>query len=189
MNRILAIFSLLFLLTACASNKKAGVVFHDSFDFSAVKSYGLYDRNSTFSDTQSLLDARRNAIEIAIERTMANKKFSYAEVEQADVIVTYHVFTGKHGDYSNYNKMVRFCTQCLRATTWQTEQKYSPVSRGSLILDLVDPQQSRSVWRSIYPLTLKEKENSAETHDRIKDAVSAMLAQYPQTLKNSKRIH
>ena len=77
MNRILVIFSLLCLLNACASNKKAGVVFHGDFDFSAVKSYSLYDRNSTFSETQSLFDTRRNAIEIAIERTMANKKFSF----------------------------------------------------------------------------------------------------------------
>ncbi len=178
----IVITSVLFiLLNACSSVKKAGVVYHDGFDFTAVKSYSFYDRNSTFSETQSLLDSRRNAIEIAIERTMAEKKFGYAEIEQADVIVTYYMFNDKRGDYSNYNKAVHFCTHCLRATTWQTDQKYASVSRGSLVLDLVDPKQNRSVWRSVYPLNLKEKENSAETNDRIKQAVSIMLAQYPQT--------
>jgi hypothetical protein len=189
MLKVFSVSVLFIFINACSSAKNAGVVYHGSFDFSTVKSYSLYDRNSTFSETQSLLDSRRNAIEIAIERTMANKKFSYAGIEQADVIVTYHVFDGRHGDYSSYNKSVHFCTHCLRATTWQTDRKYSSVSQGSLVLDLVDPKKNRSVWRSIYPLDLKEKENSAETNDRIKHAVAVMLAQYPQALTNQKQVN
>jgi len=186
MLKIFISFILFTLLSACSSNQKAGVVYHDSFDFSAVKSYSLYDHNSTFSETQSLLDNRRNAIEIAIERSMAKSKFSYETLEKADVIVTYYVFNGKRNDYSKYNEVVHFCTHCLRATTWKTDQKYSSISQGSLILDLVDPKQNRSIWRSVYPLGLKEKENSAETNDRIKQAVSTMLAEYPRTNSNSK---
>lgn len=186
MFKVVATIVLIFLLNACSSNKIAGVVYHDSFDFSVVKNYSLYDRNSAFSETQSLLDNRRNAIEIAIERTMASKKFNYAEIEQADIIVTYHVFDGKHGDFSKYNETVRFCTYCLRATTWQTERKYSSVSQGSLVLDLVDPKKNRSVWRSVFPLDLKEKENSAEINDRIKFAIATMLAEYPKALSMKK---
>ena len=170
---------LIILLSACSSVKKTGVVYHERFDFTAVKSYSLYDRNSAFSETQSLLDARRNAIEIAIERTMTNKKFNYAEVEQADVIVTYHLFNGNRGDYAKYNKATHFCANCLRAATWKVDNKYKPVNRGSLVLDIVDPKKNRSVWRSNYPLNLKAKENSAKTNDKIKEAVAIMLAQYP----------
>lgn len=174
----LAIF--ISLLCACAGVKKAGVVYHDSFDFSAVKSYSLYERNSPFTETQNLIDTRRNAIEIAIERTMASKKLSYQLIDNADVIVTYHVFNGKRFEYRNYNEMVRFCTRCLRATTWITEQQYPPVKQGSLVVDLVDPKQKRSVWRSVFPLGLKPKENSADTQERIKLAISTMLAEFPQ---------
>ena len=119
MIKTLAAFSIIFFLNACSSIKEAGVVYHDSFDFSAVQSYSLYERNSTFTELQNLLDSRRNAIEIAIERTMAKQKFSYADVEHADVIVTYHVFNGNKVDYSSYNKSVHFCQYCLRATAWK----------------------------------------------------------------------
>ncbi|MCW8833992.1 MAG: DUF4136 domain-containing protein, partial [Colwellia sp.] len=180
MIKTLAVFSLLFFLNACSSNDSAGVVYHDRFDFSTVKNYSLYDRNSAFTDTQSLLDSRRNAIEIAIERTMAKNNFSYAELEQADIIVTYHILNGKKSDYSNYNKVVHFCQHCLRATAWKTGNKYSTAVHGSLILDLIDPKKKRSVWRSVYPLALKEKDNSAETNDKINQAVAVMLAQYPK---------
>lgn len=186
MFKVLFASILLIFLSACSSVKEAGVVYHDSFDFSLVKSYSLYDRNSAFSETQGLLDTRRNAIEIAIERTMTKNKFSYEILENADVIVTYHVFNGKRNEYSNYNKVVHFCTHCLRATTWKTDRQYSSVSQGSLVLDLVDPKQNRSVWRSVYPLDIEVKENSAETNDRIKQAVSAMLAEYPRTNLNVK---
>ena len=174
-------FSVFFIfISACSSIKNAGVVYHDSFDFSKVQSYALYDRNSPFTDTQSLLDTRRNAIEIAIEKTMAQKKFSYEEFEKADLIVTYHIVSGKRNEISEYNEMVLFCTHCLRATTWITEKQYSSIRKGDLILDLIDPKKKRSVWRSVYPLSLDTKENSADTHDRVKRAISAMLAEYPK---------
>lgn len=179
MIKALVAFLLLTILSACSGVQKAGVVYHDRFDFSAVKSYSLYDRNSLFSETQSLSDTRRNAIEIAIERSMANKKFSYDAFDKADVIITYHVFNGQQNNYSEYNEAVHFCHHCLRATTWKTDQQYASISQGSLVLDIVDPKQNRSVWRSVYPLKLSAKENSAKTNEKIKQAVSAMLAEYP----------
>ncbi len=180
MSKSLISFLLLVLLTACSSNEKAGVVYHDRFDFSAVQSYSLYERNSKFTETQGLLDSRRNAIEIAIESSMAINKFNYTDVEKADIIVTYHLFNGKRGEYSKYNETIHFCVPCLRATSWQTENKYQSIMQGNLILDIIDPQKKRSIWRSVYPLALEEKDNSAVTNDKIKQAISLMLAQYPK---------
>lgn len=180
MFKKIIVFIFILLLSACASVKKAGVVYHDNFDFSKVKSYSLYGRNSLFGETQSLLDVRRNTIEIAIEQTMTSKEFIYQSLDKTDLIVTYHVFTGNRHEFAKYNEAVRFCTPCLRATTWKTDHKYAPINQGNLILDLIDTKQNRSVWRSAYPLNIKIKENSADTHDKITQAVSTMLAQYPK---------
>jgi hypothetical protein len=185
MIKTVAVFSILFFLNACSSIKNAGVAYHDSFDFSAVQSYSFYDRNSSFTEVQSLLDSRRNTIEMAIEKAMANQEFSYVEVEQADVIVAYHVLKGSRTDYSSYNKWVHFCPHCLRASAWIKDNKYSAATHGSLIVDIVDPKKKRSVWRSIYPLNIKGKDNSAKSNDKIQQAVATMLAQYPTT--NTKR--
>ena len=83
-------------------------------------------------------------------------------VENADVIVTYHVVNGNRNDYAKYNKVVRFCTFCLQSTTWKTEQQYSDISRGSLVVDLVDPKKSRSVWRSVYRFRFRRLEKIAQ---------------------------
>lgn len=179
MAKLLFLTLLLLFLSACSSTHKAGVVFHEKFDFSQVKNYSLYNRNSPFTDSQNLIDIRRNAIEIAIERSMANQEFNYTEPEKADVIVTYYLLNGVPGEYTKYNNVVRFCVQCLRANTWQTTNQYSNLTKGGLILDLVDPKQKRSVWRSAYPLDIDVKDNSAELNIKIQQAVNLMISQYP----------
>lgn len=181
MLKAFSILLLFILLNACSSNDNVGVVYHDNFDFSQVQSYSLYNRNSPFTDSQSLIYTRRNAIEIAIERTMSINRFNYAEPEHADVIVTYYLYNGKPREYSNYNEVVRFCVHCLRANAWQTNNQYSNPRKGSLILDLVDPKNKRSVWRSTYPLYIDVKDNSAELNEKIQQAVNLMLELYPHS--------
>lgn len=180
MFKVLSLILLSILLSACSVHRNVGVVYHDSFDFSQVKNYSLYPRNSSFTDSQSLTDVRRNAIEIAIEGVMAAQKFTYIEPEQADIIVTYFFFNRKSAEYSKYNKAVRFCVHCLRANAWQTNKYYAKFIKGSLIIDLVDPHKKRSVWRSAYPLKFNSKDNSAELNDKIQQAVRLMLAKYPE---------
>jgi hypothetical protein len=186
MPKFLALFFSLFLLTACSSYQDAGVVYHHNFDFSAVKNYSFYERNSSFTESQNLLDVHRNAIEIAIERAMAENHFNYSSLEQADIVVTYHVLNGNRQEYSKYNEAIHFCNHCLRASAWQTENKYKEPRFGSLILDIIDPKKQRSVWRSAYPLEIKGEDNSAISNEKIQQAITAMLAQYPNQRNNRK---
>ncbi|HCH69792.1 MAG TPA: hypothetical protein DE042_04700 [Colwellia sp.] len=101
--------------------------------------------------------------------------------EQVDVIVTYYLFNGKPREYANYNEVLRFCVYCLRASTWQTNNQYENLIKGSLILDLVEPKNKRLVWRSAYPLNIDVKDNSAELNEKIQQAVSVMWTMYPQS--------
>lgn len=158
---------------------KNPVIYHNSFDFSQVKTYSFYQSDSAFFDSQSLSHAQRNRIEIAVEKSLNAQGFIYSDIDNADIIVTYHLVKNKPQDYRSYNKSVLFCPHCLKANTWQQDNNDWHVYRGGLILDLVDPKRNRSVWRSIYPLNFKEKDNSTEQNEKIMDAVEIMLLQYP----------
>ncbi len=170
---------LLVLLTACSALKRAGVVYQTRFDFSQVTSYSLYERNSAQIDFQYINDVTRNGIEIAIEKSMDKQGFSYRELALADVIVSYHLISKKGLELSQYNKSVLYCSYCLKASNWQSEQKNWSLVPGNLIIDLVDPKSKRSVWRSVYPLDLEIKDNSRKYNAKIQSAISAMLALYP----------
>jgi hypothetical protein len=45
---------------------------------------------------------------------------------------------------------------------------------------LIDPKRNRSVWRSIAPLEIDEKDNSQVVNDKIQQTIVRMLQQYPR---------
>jgi len=144
-----------------------------------VKSYSFYISGSKFFDSQSLSHAERNRIELAIEKSLNAQAFNYSEIDDADIIVTYHLVKNRSQDYQAYNKSVLFCSHCLKANTWQKNSTNWQVYPGGLIIDLVNPKNNRSVWRSIYPLKFTVKDNSQKQNEVITEAVNIMLSQYP----------
>ena len=177
--KLFSLCLLLMLLSACSAFKKAGAVYQTRFDFSQVKNYSLYQRNSDDIVLQSISDVTRNRIEIAIEKSMDKQGFSYSELDNADVIVSYHLISKTAKNLSQYNKTVRYCAYCLIANTWQSDSKNGEVTAGNLIIDLFDVKTKRSVWRSVYPLDIDNQENAQQTNNRITLSISLMLALYP----------
>lgn len=175
----LVLTTLLILFLASCGSMKNPVIYYDKFDFSQVKNYSFYTSGSTFFDSQNLPHSQRSGIELAIEKSLNAQNFHYSELEKADIIVTYHVVRKQSQDYMNYNKAVLFCSHCLRANAWQKNSVDWLVYPGGLIIDLVDPKKKRSVWRSIYPLNFKDKDNSKQLNEKVIEAVNTMLTQYP----------
>ena len=155
-------------------------MYQTSFNFDQVKTYSIYQRDSSFTDTQSLLDSKRNSIEIAIEKSLDKNGFSYRQSDTADLIVTYHFLQGKKEDYHDYNREVLFCDLCLKASNWYSEGSPLKIEQGSLIIDLIDTKRKRSVWRNIAPLKLKNKDNAQITQNKIQQIIESMFQQYPR---------
>ena len=165
-------------LFACSSAHNA-VVYYNFFDFDHVKNYSFYPADSLFSENQNLNYAQRNRIEFAIEKNMVELSLNYTELSQADIIVTYYIVSKDRHDYRAYNEVVRFCTHCLNSDLWIKKSKDWQPYPGGLIIDLINPKNGRSVWRSIYPLNVDEKDNSNELNNKIMEAVASMMKQYP----------
>ena len=180
--RRLCCLSAFLLLTACSSQPKVAIVkYQPIFDFSQVKSYGLYQRDDEFSDWQLVSDAMRNGIELAIERAMDNNGLTLKDSAQADVIVTYYVVRQSRRSFKTYNLGVNYCSYCLTNSKTGTRAARLDIAPGSLVIDVVKPKHRRSVWRASYPLGIREKDTSLEVNDKIQYAVAAMLKQFGQT--------
>ncbi len=176
----LTLIALLLLTVTSCSVKNSPVIYYNSFDFSQVNSYSFYQSGSEFFDSQNLSYAQRSRIELAIEKHLDSQSFHYSDLNSADIIVTYHIVEQSTANYKAYNKSVLFCAHCLRANSWIKGSTPWQVSPGSLIIDLVDPKNNRSVWRSIYPLNYQVEDNSMVMNEKITNAVAAMLSQYPR---------
>lgn len=168
-------------LTACSA-VKSPVAYYSPFDFNQVATYRFFENDSPFFETQNISYVQRSRIELAIEKKLAADKFNYHEKNDADIIVSYHLFQRRHKDYVSYNKFVRFCSHCLKSNIWVNNGEKMRLDESALILDLIDPKTGRSVWRSTYPLKIKDKFNSQERNNVIIKAINAMLSQYPTSL-------
>jgi len=180
MRRILIfIFVSLSLFLSACSNKAATAKYRSSFNFSSLENYSTYDRNSPFSEFQNISDITRNSIEIAIEQTLDKKGYQYMQVEDADVVVTYHLINRNNQELREYNKGIRYCQWCLKGGSEEINSRHWQMNSGSLIVDFVDTKDNRSVWRSVYPLSIKEKDSSFEIQEKIVSAISSMMSKLP----------
>ena len=177
--RLLSCLVLMFNLAACSSST-ATTSFRDGFDFSLVESYSTYGRNSAFGDLQNMSDSTRNTIELAIEQGFDKNGFRYKTFKKADIIIAYHVLNNRIGELERYNEQVKYCRYCLRVGDTSRAKIKSQLRPGSLIIDIIDPESQRSVWRSIYPLGFNDDDNSREMQKKISRAVDIMLLDYPK---------
>ncbi|WDE04811.1 DUF4136 domain-containing protein [Thalassomonas viridans] len=177
------------LLGACSLQKNAGVRYQAKFDFAGARAYSFLPRDAAANEQQNISDVMRNNIELAVEQVLDNSGFHYSASQKTDFVVAYHLVQGQsrgryqlgvnHQALKRYNLGVKYCEYCLKAGVEPSSKKLWRLDAGSLIIDLLDPGDQRSVWRSVYPVKIKAKDNSREVQEKIQTAISRMLAQYP----------
>jgi len=208
-SRLLFCVVAIFFVSACSSTpREASAHYFRYFDFSNVKNYAFYARNNDTLGYQNLSDVTRNSIEFTIENQLDKRGLKYKDISDADVIVSYFWVATKEQrsanrsyrkknqrplvnphaaaeksrnmELSQYNKGVRYCAPCLKLSANGEQVSKINTDEGALIIDLISPKSKRSVWRSSYPVEVKEKDNSQEIQQRIQRAVEEMLLQYPK---------
>lgn len=173
-------FSTLFLF-GCSSQPLATAKFKSNYNFSTIKSYSTYSRNSAFGDSQNISYATRNNIETAIEQGFDSKGLMYQTNDKADVIIGYHLIHNIQ-DFKKYNQGIKYCDPCLHSGLAVKDKKTWQLVPGSLVLDVVEQKDKRSVWRSVYPLKIKPKDNSREVQEKIQQAIAYMMNTLPLNL-------
>ncbi len=179
LKRVISL-SCLVLLASCSGRQEPMAKYSSYFNFSAVASYSTFDRNSSFAEFQNISDATRNSIEMSIEQALDAQGLKYQSSEQADIIIGYHLID-KAGELKKYNRGVKFCLPCLQASNHPQQKQHWPMLPGSLVLDVVNVKNNRSVWRSVYPLNIQSQDNSFEVQDKIMTAISVMLSTMPSS--------
>lgn len=181
MKPVLICIVLFFLISASAcSVKQSGAIrLSKNFNFSSINTYSTFSRNSPFTDIQSISDTTRNSIEIGIEQIFDKKGFQYEKQSNADVTVSYYLMSGKAAGLKKYNQTVKYCQPCL---SWFNQQKPNQrwsLTSGSIVLDVIDNHDKRSIWRGVFPLNIKASDNSAEIQFKIYSALEFMLGKLP----------
>ncbi|GAB3273111.1 DUF4136 domain-containing protein [Parahaliea aestuarii] len=181
-SRALVVAAAALLMAACASSPpKPDVDYKSDYNFGAVKTIAFYAGSGQVSGDNSmqLSDIQIDRVDDALTYALKQKGFNVIEdASQADMLVSWHLVTqfktdvqtynspGMYGPYYGYNRYAMYnCWSCMGGGTEVVTRNYTD---GTFILDMIDPQLKKSVWRSTIQSRIKDTE-----HLRDQDVVNA----------------
>ena len=116
-----------------------------------------------------LTDFQRDRIDSALRPALEAKGFEFFTktadadlllgwylnfMEKADVKTYNNLSYGAPMGYSRYNRYAMYsCFNCMN----QTDVRGTEYTHGTLIIDMIDPAENASVWRSVTQSKLKEE--------------------------------
>lgn len=174
------VVSSVLLLGACSSNYVPETDQSSSYDFSKVDTYSVIGdeqlKNPMFSDID------RERFDAAIDISMRQHDVEEVTADKADVLVSYFVVT-KDKVKVNSSYSGGYASSCYRCgygygggVTHISTRNYV---EGTLVVDIIDNDTKRSVYRSTLTKPLKSYETTQEREQAINKVVSDMMEKLP----------
>lgn len=170
----LSIYLILPLCLIACSNQNVTVKYQNKFDFSLVKTYRLFDRNSAYGSFQNLPDPLRNMIELSIEQKIDRKGYIYNESDNVDIVVAYYLVSYSNKALWDYSKGVKYCDYCLTSGTSANKGRID-LSPGNLLIDLLDAKDMKSIWRASAPIDFDPDDAVYEQQEKLNEVIGNMF--------------
>lgn len=167
---------MMLLLAGCASNV---VTDYDSGAvFGNYSSWAFPARGGDGESFESLDDSR---IRAAVERELNRKALDKTGADDADLLVTWQIVEEERLERSGLGFGLGFGRGNFG---WglSTAPPIREVQEGKLVVQLVDSQSQRVVWRAASRRYLTEDQSPEYRRELIDDVVADMFAEYPPGL-------
>ena len=192
LTTFIGLMSAVLLLGACASTPTPVVDYKQDYDFSGIQKIGFYKKSGQVSGDNplQLSDFQKERIDDALAFALQNKGLTVVDdPAEADLLLSWHLGTQNktdvrtyetpsygagYGRYGGYNRYSMYsCWNCTN-----TEVRVSNYTEGTFIIDMIDPELKKSVWRSVTQSKLKGKPEEDEPGE-IQEAARRVLAEFP----------
>ena len=179
-------------LAACATKPpEPAVDFAPDYNFSQPKTIGFYAMSGevTGNNPTELTDFQRDRIDAALKLALEGKGFVFVDkTADADLLLSWHLNLMEKTDvktynnptygasvgYSRYNRYAMYnCYNCMN----QTDVRVTEYTQGTFIIDMIDPVENASVWRSVTQSKLKEE--TIRDQAALDSAAVRVLAGFP----------
>ena len=195
-TRALLSLAIIGLIAACASTPPTPTVDYKSdYNFMDVKKLAFYDESGMVGGNNPvpMSDMERERIDTALETAFRNKGYEILDEDnaaEADLLISWTLIlndktdvrtyqtpaTGMNMDYSRFGGYNRYSMyNCWSCT--QTEVSVKNYTEGTFIVDMIDPELRKSVWRGVTQSRLKTDQLVDQT--KINDAATAIFASFP----------
>ncbi len=179
--RVLWTIVVIALAGACSSTPTATVDHNPAFDFSAVQRVAIVPLNRNVTPQTAVSDLQAERINASLSDAMTARGLSVQEgIDDADLLLTWHLVTQERTDIRTYNSMSARYSQCWSCPPSSSQSvRVRQYTRGTLIADLIDPAAGVSVWRSIFESRLPSNMNADNAAELRDTAAQALFAEFP----------
>lgn len=189
------ILIMLVLLAGCASRPAKPLIdYNASYDFSDVGTVAFYHESGqvTAQNPLQISDMARERIDLALQKAMRGKGLTFTDdPAKADLLLSWHLateektdirtyetpqFSGFYGaGFYPYNRYSMYsCWNCMNTRTEIDVREYTV---GTFMVDLIDPELKKSVWRSV--TSSRMKGNFKQDQDKYDAAAVRVMAAFP----------
>ena len=192
LNRIVFLSLATLVLAGCATKPPEPVVdFAPGYSFSEQQTIAFYALSGevTGNNPNDLTDFQRDRINAALQSALEAKGFVFVDkTTDADLLLSWHLNLmdktdvktynnpsyGASVGYSRYNRYAMYnCYNCMN----QTDVRVTEYTQGTFIIDMIDPDENASVWRS--DTQSKLKEDTIRDQEALNAAAVSVLADFP----------
>ena len=165
--------------------------FAPGYSFSEQQTIAFYALSGevTGNNPNDLTDFQRDRINAALQSALEAKGFVFVDkTADADLLLSWHLNLmdktdvktynnpsyGASVGYSRYNRYAMYnCYNCMN----QTDVRVTEYTQGTFIIDMIDPDENTSVWRSVTQSKLKE--DTIRDQEALNAAAVSVLADFP----------
>jgi uncharacterized protein DUF4136 len=169
--------------TGCASSISVAADYDAEMDFSGWRTWAWVPG---LTAPNGLNDLSHRRIVGAIEQGMGAHGFANDAAERADVLVSYHVFvrqqsvaTTNYDGGGGYRNRYGWRTGPGFSTTWVDTHDV-----GTLVVDFAESSTGSLGWRGSASAVLDPSGSAEERTARVREAVQALLDQFPPGAPN-----
>ncbi|MBW8190871.1 DUF4136 domain-containing protein [Neiella marina] len=169
------------VLFGCASTPNIESDYTDEFNFVAIKTYYLIPANGETYEGQAGTSLDEQRLEDAINNALQMRGMTAVARDEAEILVSYHLTskdrTRIRSYHNNFNYYGRYHRRHWGAG-WGNDIDVDQFTEGQLLIDLVDPNENRVVFRSIG----KKRVRKSTVDEKVESAnlyVQTMFADVP----------
>ncbi|WP_299793807.1 DUF4136 domain-containing protein [uncultured Shewanella sp.] len=180
MKRVMVVVAAM-ALSACSSMKTSSD-YDPAANFSDIKTYAWVEQKNqdTSYHLDGLMDQRVRA---AVESQLSLKGVTQSDPQTADILVNYLTKVDKKINVDTFN--TNFGYHPYYGSPWgmsgsmHTQTTVREYEVGTLILDMIDRETGKLIWRGSVADTIREKNTPEERVEVVNKAVAEMMLNYP----------
>jgi hypothetical protein len=174
----LFILPVILVLGACSTTYTPETDQSSDYNFSAAKTFNVVGDDKLKNPMIS--DINRSRIDSALISSLIKQGKTEANINSADVIISYFIVTkDKVKVTSSYSgRYGRYGVHGYGGVSGIDARDYV---EGTLIIDVIDNESQKTIWRSTLKKSLKSYDDSADRELAINNAVSSMMESFPST--------